>query len=105
MKQSIGYDRQELEGNFKFILASIERFDDEVRMMEEQGLGLRDNLDWQSSACNLRIELEKIKRGLNYFNVLERIPYVDLESREGYLSNYLTRVTENFCRDRYEENR
>lgn len=101
MKQTIGYDRQELESNLRFMLASIERSSDEIRMMEEQGLGLRENLDWQSTAFCLRVELERIKRSLNNLNVIP-VSFVDLETREHYNERYLPRVTENYVKEHYE---
>ena len=102
MKQTIGFDKQELERNFRFILGSVERLDEQIRMMEEQGLGLRDNLDWQSSAYYLRLEFERVKRGLNDFGV-NQVSFIDFETKEAYLERHLSHVTENFCKNRYEE--
>jgi len=77
MKKLVGYTESELVDTLHFLLSHIEEMDSEIHMMEEQGLGIRDNLDWESSGKRLRINLEQIKRGLDLFN-LEQIPFNDL---------------------------
>jgi hypothetical protein len=69
MERSVAFNEKEIQKTFRYILDKVSGMDQEIRMMEEQGLGLRDNLDWRSSGRRLRIDLEQLKIGLNYFGV------------------------------------
>jgi len=77
LKKIIGYHEDELKSDLTSLDNYISDMDFEIRMMEEQGLELRSNLDWKSSAKRLRIKLELIKRRLDAFGVV-KIPFTDV---------------------------
>jgi hypothetical protein len=102
MNQTIGYDRKELEATMRYILSNVEQLDFNVRMMEEQGLGLRDNMDWRYEAGSLRMALENLKQGLDRLGVLP-VSHESFGVRENYEQNYLPKVVEEYCKHHYED--
>jgi hypothetical protein len=92
MKKSIAYDEEELKNTYLFIVEHINEMSDEIRLMEEQGLGFCENLDWKSSGKRLRINIEDIKRGLNRFGIIE-IEAKDL-NEHNYEDRFLRKVEE-----------
>jgi CCR4-NOT transcriptional regulation complex NOT5 subunit len=89
MKKSIAYDEKELKDMLLFIVDHINEMSNEIRLMEEQGLGFRENLDWKSSGKHLRINLESIKRKLDQFDIVE------IESKDLNEYNYEDRFLRN----------
>ena len=99
MKQTIGYDRKELETSMKYLLAKVDDIDNYIRMMEEQGLGLRDNLDWKSCAKHLRFDLEKVKESLDGLGVLPST--CKRFSENSYEDHYLPAVVDQWSTGEY----
>ena len=94
MLRSISYKESELIPTINYIAEKIDRMDTEITMMEEQGLNLRDNLDWASSGKVLRIQLEDIKRQFCLFGVVQ-IPFSHVNF-DSYESHFPDRVRRNF---------
>lgn len=93
MKKIIGYNEDDLEMDLTSLATYIADMDSEIKMMEQQGLELRDNLDWRSSGKRLRIKLELIKRKIDGFKVIE-IPFRDVT--EFNYERHLLEVKEEF---------
>ena len=69
-------------------------------MMEEQAIGLRDNLDWMSSSKTLRDKLENLKEQINRFGC-RQLPYESsLQSRYNCFNEYHVRIIQ----DRFAKN-
>jgi hypothetical protein len=81
MNKSISYPESELTQTLSALLAYINDASTEVKMMEEQGLGLRNNLDWANSGKILRIKIERMKSCLNTFHMLKYIENKDINNR------------------------
>jgi len=94
MEKSIAYSEKDLQNNLDFILSHMHYLDSYIRMMEEQGLGLRDNLDWKSTGKHLRINLEQVKMGLSRFKVRD-VPFQDISDYH-YDELFLKKVEEQF---------
>jgi len=99
IKQTIGYDREELESLMRHLQAQVDELDWSVTMMEEQGLGLRNNLDWKSSARGVRFALEKIKNGISRLGVSKQDRVVFRES--DYEAYYLPAVVDRYVTKEY----
>jgi hypothetical protein len=78
MNKSISYPESELIQTLSALLTYIEDASAEVKMIEQQGLGLRNNLDWASSGKVLRIKIEKMKSCLNTFHMLKYVENRDI---------------------------
>jgi len=74
MDRQISFKEHELFSRLTFLTHKVDLMEAEIGMMEEQALGLRDNLDWKNSAINLRTALETVKGIINEFKVVEA-PY------------------------------
>jgi hypothetical protein len=75
MLRHIAYYEKALHQKITMLSNHIMLMDSEITMMEEQGLGLRKNLDWKSSGKTLRLSLEDIKETVNDFDVIPPIPF------------------------------
>jgi hypothetical protein len=73
MDRTIAYSEKDLANRFKHLAFCIDNIEFMLKMIEEQVLGFRDNLDWKSTAATLRTNLEKIKGTLNEFDI-EKLP-------------------------------
>lgn len=99
IKQTVGYDRKELEAQMKHLLAKVDDIDTYVRMMEEQGLGLRENLDWKSTAKHLRFDLEKVKDVIDSLGVFPTTR--EHFSENAYEEYYLPAVVDQWSAAEY----
>jgi hypothetical protein len=99
IKQTVGYDRKELEALMKHLMSRVDSIENNVRMMEEQGLGLRDNLDWKSTAKHLRFDLEQVKDVIDSLGVFPTTRKHFSES--SYEEYYLPAVVDQWSADEY----
>lgn len=97
MNQTIGYSKSELDDTFAVILHRIQDIDDRVRLMEEQGAGLRTNLDWASTARGMALDVNDLKNLLNRFGIVD-VPYDHRMTSYNYKESHLAKVIEEFKR-------
>lgn len=69
MNQTTGYNKRDLDDTFSVIAGRIRDIDDRIRMMEEQGAGLRTNLDWASTSRGMFLDVNPRHKGDSPFNV------------------------------------
>lgn len=98
MNQTVGYSKDDLDHSFEVMRFRLANIDNEIRMMEEQGAGLIEHLDWASSARRLFLELNRVKEELASFGVMD-IYYDHLVSSEYSYEGHLGQVLENFKRE------
>jgi len=71
MDRQITYKEDDLHSNLSYTADMLASIEFQIEMMEEQAIGLRENLDWKSVAANLRADLEHIKEQVNGFGIVE----------------------------------
>lgn len=82
MLKAYTYEKEELISLLKSVKSEIDFVNEYVTMMEEQGLGLRDNLDWASVSKIFKIRLNSVK------NSLSKLEVIDFETEKIYEFTY-----------------
>lgn len=67
MIQYITYKRDEVLNNLEFIRNAMSHMEQLIVYVEEQGLGRRDNLDWEDTGARIREYFEDLRRGMSRF--------------------------------------
>lgn len=99
MERSISYKEDDINSTMAYLVNMIMEMEEQIDMMEEQAIGLRDNLDWKSSAANLRSPLERIKGITQGFGIVDIEPNHTLAVRDLCFSpDHVEKIKERFSK-------
>jgi hypothetical protein len=87
MMQYSTFQRDDILNTLEFIRNAMSRMEQQIVYMEEQGLGRRDNLDWEDTAARIRAYYEDVRKAMGRFGTEvsfepDNITYLENKTRE-----------------------